>query len=306
MSRDPWLSVVVPWWSRAEFVRQTLESMARQTEQDFECLIVDQGQEDTLQVLDEYRGRFDFRVVVEPRHSDWMSKTNTGFRQARGRFVCMLHTDDVWHPDRIATLRFTHQEHPEAGLLFHAVRYVDSASHELGHWHAPLPADRLLSSSEVLEPLIVQNFISCPAPMLRRDLIGSGVDPTLWYTGDWDLYLRVASATQSVYLAEPLADFRLHTTSLTMQGSRSRADFRRQLDEILRRFGETVPARQLRIARFSNAVNVALADAFHGNVSGLFSLLPRALDLGTSVWGRYLNDSRILERSYARLRLTMR
>lgn len=306
MSRDPWLSVVVPWWSRAEFVRQTLESMARQTEQGFECLIVDQGTEDSLQLLDEYRGRFEFRIVLEPRHSDWMSKTNTGFRQARGSYVCMLHTDDVWHPNRVATLRAAHERHPDAGLLFHAVRYVDSSSRELGHWHAPLPVDRLLSSSEVLEHLIVQNFISCPAPVLRRDLVGMGVDTTLWYTGDWDLYLRVASVTSSVYLREPLADFRLHTTSLTMQGSRSSADFRRQLDQILERFGDTVPSRQLHIARFSNAVNVALADAFHGSVNGLFGLLPQALRLSASDWGRYLNDSRIFERTCARLRLSMR
>jgi glycosyltransferase involved in cell wall biosynthesis len=310
MSAEPWLSVVVPWWNRLEYVRETLDSMARQTDKGFECLIVDQGHEDSASVLGEYAGRFDFRVVQTPGPTDWMSKTNVGFQAARGRYVCMLHTDDVWRADRVATLRAVHERHPTAGFLLHPVRFIDPMSRSLGKWHAPLPTDRLLSSAEVLDHLIVQNFISCPAPVLRRDLVGTGIDPSLWYTGDWELYLRVAVSTTSVYIDEPLADFRLHTTSLTMQRSRSSSDFRQQLDRVLERFEGAVPRarreRLVNLARFSNAVNAALADGFHGRMRGLLSVLPHALRLGRGDFGRYLNDSRILERTSARLRLLKR
>jgi glycosyltransferase involved in cell wall biosynthesis len=309
MQSEPWLTVVVPWWTRQAYVGEMLESMARQTDQGFECIIVDQGHDKTLRLVDSYAGRFDFRVVLAPEHSDWMSKTNLGFEQARGRYVCMLHTDDVWRPDRVARLRAAHARHPHAGLLFHAVRFIDPESRALGTWHAPLPQDRLLSSAEVMEHLIVQNFISCPAPVLRKDCIGAGIDASLWYTGDWDLYLRVALRTSSVYLDEPLADFRLHTASLTMQRSRSSHDFRRQLELILERFEDAVPRAQqqrlLAIARFSNAVNVALAEGFHGRFLALLGLIPRALRLGPTDLALYLNDSRIVERTSARLRLKL-
>lgn len=310
MSTEPWLSVIVPWWQRLSYARETLESMARQTDQGFECIIVDQEKHTALALVDEYAGRFDFRVVHAPEHPDWMNKTNAGFRAARGRYLCMLHTDDVWRPDRVATLRAAHQRHPDAGLLFHAVRFVDPKSQALGEWRAPLPPDRLLPSQQVLEHLIVQNFIACPAPALRRDLVGAGIDPALWYTGDWDLYLRVALATSSVYIAETLADFRLHTTSLTMVGSRAGADFQEQLAQILERFEAALPpARRLellRVARFSNAVNVAFAAGFHGRLRPLLGLIPRALGLGLPDFRRYLNDSRIVERTSARMRLGWR
>jgi glycosyltransferase involved in cell wall biosynthesis len=299
--------VVVPWWNRLEYARETIESMARQTDQDFECIIVDQGFDSTLSLLEEYAGRFTFRILCAPEYPDWMSKTNTGFEAARGRYVCMLHTDDVWRPDRVARLRAAHARHPGAGFLMHAVRFIDPSSRTLGEWHAPLPPDRLLGSADVIEHLIVQNFISCPAPVLRKDLIGPGIDPSLWYTGDWELYLRVALATSTVYLDETLADFRLHTTSLTMQKSRSSADFRRQLDQILERFEAAVPParrqRLLRVARFSNAVNAAFAEGFHGRLRPLLGLVPHALRLGPADWRRYLNDSRIVERTSARFRL---
>ncbi|HEU4579289.1 MAG TPA: glycosyltransferase [Polyangiaceae bacterium] len=309
-SNEPWLSVVVPWWGRPAYVRETLESMASQTEGGFECLIIDRGPEDSSSWLEPYRGRFDFRLVTTSGETDWMSKTNVGFQQARGRFCCMLHTDDVWRPQRVARLRAAVERHPEAGLIFHPVRFVNSKSRLLGEWHAPLPTDRLLDSAEVLQHLIVQNFISCPAPLLRKDLLGPGIDPALWYTGDWELYLRVASAAPCVYIDELLADFRLHTSSLTMQRSRSAVDFRAQLDQIPERFAAALPeaerARLLRIARFSNAVNVALAGAFHGQLRSLGGVLSRASGLGLQDYARYLRDSRIVERTRARLRLALR
>lgn len=309
-SREPWLSVVVPWWGRPAYVRETLESMARQTEGGFECLIADRAPEDSARWLESYRGRFEFRLVTTAGETDWMSKTNAGFQQARGRFCCMLHTDDVWRPQRVARLRAALERHPEAGLLFHSVRFVDPESQPLGEWRAPLPPDRLLESTELLEHLIIQNFISCPAPVLRKDLLGTGIDPTLWYTGDWDLYLRVAATTRSVYIDELLADFRLHTGSLTVQRSRSGADFRTQLDLIPERFAARLPeaqrARLLRIARFSNAVNVALAGAFHGQFGSLLGVVPRAAGLCPRDFVRYWQDSRILERTTARMRLALR
>jgi glycosyltransferase involved in cell wall biosynthesis len=307
MANSPWLSVVVPWWNRQAYALETLESMARQTERGFECIVVDQGRDATLRVAEAYRDRFDLRVVYAPEHADWPSKTNVGFREARGQYVCMLHTDDVWRPDRVARLREARERHPQASLLFHAVRFIDPASRELGLWRAPLAPDRLLPGTDVLEHLIIQNFISCPAPVLRRQIVGAGIDPSLWYTGDWDLYLRATLAGSAVYIDEPLADFRLHRTSLTMQNSRSTQDRRQQLDRVLERYGRELPdARReelLRVARFSNAVNVALADGFHGKWSSLLRLIPRASSLGIADWRRYLSDSRIAERTSARLKL---
>ena len=310
MANRPWLSVIVPWWHRLAYARETLESVARQTDRDFECIVVDQGSDPTLRTARAYADRFELRIVCAPEHADWPSKTNVGFREARGRYVCMLHTDDVWRPDRVARLREAHERHPEAGLLFHAVRFIDPMSRQLGLWRAPLPPNRLLAGAEVLEHLIVQNFISCPAPVLRRDIVGSGVDPSLWYTGDWDLYIRATLACSAIYIDEPLADFRLHRTSLAMQKSRSAHDFRRQLDCILERYEQALPpARRdelLRVARFSNSVNVALAQGFHGDWSLLLRLIPELRRLRLRDFRRYLEDSRIVERTSARIKLACR
>jgi hypothetical protein len=59
----------------------------------------------------------------------------------------------------------------------------------------------------------------------------------------------------------------------------------------------------VRGGRFSIAVNVALAAGFHGSWGPLLHLLLRAKGLGLTDWRRYLSDSRIFERTSARIGL---
>ena len=80
-----------------------------------------------------------------------------------------------------------------------------------------VPADLLL------ERLMVQNFVAIPAPAINRDafLRVGGMDKSLWYTADWDLYLKLACAGPVYYAHEALTCFRVHGDSQTMTGSRS-------------------------------------------------------------------------------------
>ena len=61
---------------------------------------------------------------------------------------------------------------------------------------------------------------------LRESAVAAGgLDETLWYTADWDLWLKLAAAGPTVYLPRPLAAFRVHPESQTATRSRSADDF---------------------------------------------------------------------------------
>lgn len=174
-------------------------------------------------------------------------------------------------------------------------------------WRCPLPADRAIPSAEVLERLLVQCFISTPAPVFRKDawLACGGLDEALWFTADWDIWLKLAARGPVLYHDSVTTAFRVHGGSLTMTGSRDISDFTQQLEIVLDRHlpGLTAGADPVvRRARVSIAVNTALASASAGNPR----LLPRAaselLRLGPSGIYRYLRDSRIVERVAPRVR----
>jgi len=303
--------VIMPTYNSERYLRETFESLVAQDERGFECVVVDGGSTDaTPDIIGEYSRSLDVRVFLRPDFPNWIGKTNFGFAEAAAEHVCMLHHDDLWNAGRAGAVRRALASNPETALVLHPSTLIDGAGRAVGQWSCPLePVPQSYAPQQMLERLLVQNFISVPSPTFRRDtaLEVGGVDPSLWYTGDWDFYLKLASTGPTVYLDEPLSSFRLHGASLTVTGSANGAEFRRQLDTVLERhigsiMNDDVRHRVQRTARASNEVNAALAAALHGS----YGELPRAFGalaaLGPAGWRRYFRYSRISERVGARLR----
>src|SRR5207244_2105039 len=102
---------------------------------------------------------------------------------------------------------------PAAAMHLHAAQIVDERGKRLSLWRCPLPAgDRPVPAQQMLTRLLVQNFIAVPTPTIRREafLQVGGLDETLWYTADWDLYLKLSSAGAVYYHPDLLASFRIH------------------------------------------------------------------------------------------------
>ena len=306
----PWLSVVMPTYNGERYLRETFESLVAQEERGFECVVIDGGSTDaTRAIIDEYSRVLEVRLFIQPEFPNWIGKTNFGFRQAAAEHVCMLHHDDLWNAGRAGAVRRALAAHPDAALVLHPSTLIDPDGKAVGQWSCPLEPGRSYPPQEMLERLLVQNFISVPSPTFRRDaaLEVGGVDPALWYTGDWDFYLKLAATGPTVYLGEPLSSFRLHGGSLTVTGSANSVDFRRQLDTVLDRHiaaidDDRVRQRVQRTARASNDVNSALAAALHGSYTQLPRALGAVIALGPLGWRRYLEYSRIGERVTSRIR----
>jgi hypothetical protein len=238
-----------------------------------------------------------------------MAKTNFGVEQAKGKWICMLHQDDLWLPNRSAELQNWLLNQPDAVMHLHPCYIVDEIGRRLGLWRCPLPADGSPVPAQLLyKRLLVQNFIGIPAPAIRRDayLMVGGLDKALWYTADWDLYLKIASIGNICYHSTPLACFRVHRNSLTVLGSQDIQDFRKQHTAIVdRHIDKLLPDSRtatLRISAASIEVNVALAAAVAGKFGAISKAIRSVLFLGPAGIARYLSYSRIVDRALPRLR----
>lgn len=314
MVRPPWLSVVMPTYNGEQFLSKALESIMMQDERDIEIVAVDDGStDDTLGVLRSYIDRLPLRISEQERGENWVVGTNRGLRSAVGTYISLLHQDDFWMPGRLRAIKRLLASGTVPSLLVHPVWFVDIEGKPIGRWRCPLPTGRDLHPDIVTDRLIVQNFISVPGAVFPRELaldLG-GLDERLWYTADWDLWLRLARRGTTRYLPTLLAAFRIHPRALTLTRSAQLHEFRQQLEIVLDRHlidpaglgahGEGVAA----TARFSVEVNVALAAMAHRRRPHLLRLLLQFLQLGPARWGKYIRDSRILERTRARLRASL-
>ena len=150
--------------------------------------------------------------------------------------------------------------------------------------------------------------MSIPAPVVQKRawLECGGMDTALWYTADWDLYLKLVSHGPAVYCDRPSTAFRIHGNSLTVSGSRNVRDFERQMQIVLERHCELVPSSMLpktqRRAKASITVNCALVEASYGSAPALARAFGTVAALGPAQALAYVRDSRILERTLPRLR----
>ena len=306
----PWLSVIVPSHNGERWLAAALQSVADQKDNGIEVIVVDGSATDaSLEIVKSFSDKLLIRAQRRCDLESWTAKTNFGVEQARADRICILHQDDLWLPNRCAELRKWLSTQSDGVMHLHPSYIIDESERRLGLWRCPLPAGEAPVQAHILiERLLVQNFIGIPAPTIRRDAYLSigGLDNTLWYTADWDLYLKLSAIGGVYYHSSPLVCFRVHKDSLTMSGSRNSVDFQSQHQAILDRHADKLAlearAKILPIAKVSLDLNTALAAAVAGQFSQLGKAVISLLMLGPCSMGRYFYYSRIVERAFPRLR----
>jgi glycosyltransferase involved in cell wall biosynthesis len=311
LSRDahtPWLTVVIPSYCGERWIDIALQSLVCEAVDGIEVLVIDGSPTSaTLDIGRNYMDRLRLRVFERRDLPSWQAKTNFGVQMAESNHVCWLGVDDVWLPGRANAARAWIDAAPNTALHLAPSAIVDKHGGRLGVWRCPLNANGELPSRLVTERLLVQNFVAAPAPIFRKDAwMGcGGVDEGLWYTADWDIWLKLAALGPVRYHDLITVGFRIHGSALTVTGSRDAAKFADQMHIVLSRHFAKLGGNSKgieRAARASIAVNAALASASTGDNSGLLRAVSQVLRLGPFGIHRYLRDSRILDRVVPRVR----
>jgi glycosyltransferase involved in cell wall biosynthesis len=310
----PWLSVIVPTYNGAAFLPAALDSICAQNDAGLEVIAVDDGSTDaTPQILSYYTNHLPLRII-ERRVGNWAENTNLGLEQAHGEWACFLHQDDLWRPGRLAAIRHAISSDSPPALLLHAADFIDSIGQTVGRWRCPLPpGTRGSAPARTAARLLVQNFVPLPTAVFQRSdaLRVGGLNPALWFTADWDFWLKLAALGQTIYLPKALAAFRLHAQSQTIARSGRSEEMRQQYQTVFdlhwRTWGARVdsPDRVKSAAQLSREINVALAARHHSEPIAWQRFLS-AMVVGPGKWTYFLRNSRIFERVVGRLRARLK
>jgi Glycosyl transferase family 2 len=300
----------MPTYNGEKFIAAALESVRDQHDDRIELVVVDDGSSDhTLDIVRGFAGVLPIRLITPGRLGNWVAATNLGLREAVGDWACFLHQDDLWLPGRLARLR-REMESNQGALIVHDAVYVGPDGQGLGPWTCPLPPGAVPSNLFV-ERLLIQNFIAIPSPVFRRSAViqGGGLDEALWFSADWDLWLRLGTLGPVRFIAEALCAFRVHPASQTAARELLPNEWEQQLTTVLAQHLKDWPITGSlrtsveRVARASIAVNSALSAASRGEPAKPAAVLLQLLALGPWGWHRYLRDSRIVQRVGSRLRV---
>lgn len=107
MSKDPLITIVVPVYNVAHYVKRCIDSLTEQTYKKLEIIIVDDGSTDDSGRICDNLAKHDKRVVVYHKTNGGLSSArNFGIKKAKGKYICLVDSDDYAKKDFVRKLVF--------------------------------------------------------------------------------------------------------------------------------------------------------------------------------------------------------
>ena len=203
------LSIIVPIYNVASYLRKCVDSLLTQDISDYEIILVDDGSPDECpQICDEYAEKYDNIRVVHQKNAGLSAARNSGIKIATGDYIMFVDSDDYLQPnvlgalleqvkrDNLDVLRFRYQNVRESGEAF--APYKDMTNY---NDYSAEPTDGLAFLNERMgnQCYVVQFLVK--AEIVRQELFIPGID---FEDTDWTPRMllrakRVASTDLVVY-----------------------------------------------------------------------------------------------------------
>ena len=97
------VSIVIPNYNSKKYIAKTLDSVISQTYTNWECIVVDDcSTDDSVEVIKEYQQK-DKRIKLyqQEKNSGVANVRNVGIANAKGDYIALLDSDDLWTEDKI-------------------------------------------------------------------------------------------------------------------------------------------------------------------------------------------------------------
>ena len=219
------ISVIVPAYNAAAFLKEALESVRAQTQPPAEVIVIDNGSRDATPTIAQDAGA---RLLRLNRPSVSAAR-NAGIRAASAAWVAFLDADDVWDPDKLASQWRAVEQCPEIGIVITDFTEFDSTGvlsrsflERRPNYQAIIrrevaPAVMCCDASSFQTHFLRGNFFAPSTVLTRRDLLLEvGLfDERLTHMEDRELWLRMLPRTVVAVVERPLVHARLHTSNAT-------------------------------------------------------------------------------------------
>lgn len=208
----PRVSVVMSVHDGRPYLIQAVQSILKQTFEDFEFIIINDGSSDGSQtVLEQFAERDDRIRLLHQTNRGLTASLNRGLELARGTYIARMDDDDISHPDRFERqVRFL-ENNPDVGVLGGGARVIDENGDPTDYWMPPT------KHGHITWRLLFNACFTHPSVMVRRALLQELGGYADWArcSQDHELWTRAALATRLAALPDELIQFRRSEGSIT-------------------------------------------------------------------------------------------
>jgi glycosyltransferase involved in cell wall biosynthesis len=191
-----------------QLLKETLDSVLRQTVPVHEIIVIDDGSTDgTQEVARQYGSPV---ILLTQDHAMEAVARNRGIARATGEWIALLDSDDIWKPTKIEQQLRHVEQHPECSL-------VHTGFYQFGAREGAPSYPRFLEGNYTVERLLFAEDWICTSSVLFRRKIQMANHEWAWGCSDILFFADLIRAGMSFgYLSEPLVGYRVHDGSLNL------------------------------------------------------------------------------------------
>ena len=219
------VSVIVPNYMHANYLRSRLESIINQTYTDYECIMLDDSSSDhSVEILKEYVERDPrFKLFVNDVNSgSTFAQWNLGVTKSNGKYIWIAESDDIADCNFLKRTVDILEQNNDIALTYCQSILIDESDMILGLW-------------EYDDPIFTRNLQMCGIDFIESFLLNSNYIPNasavvfrkkdffnvgksvvkLTNNGDWNLWLKLLTRGDLYFISRPMNYFRQHQYSVT-------------------------------------------------------------------------------------------
>lgn len=225
------VSVIIPNYNHAPYLKQRIESVLAQTYQNFELILLDDESKDKSQkIIQAYANHPQVRhtVLNQGNSGSAFCQWDRGMELAIGKYIWIAESDDWADPEFLSNLVPMAEAHEDVGVVYSKSRIVDKKGNPLGDtggWTDDLDLQRWQSDyinegyDEIKRYLIKKNTIpSASAVLFRRSVLEKTrpIDIQFQLCGDWMFWIKMLGQSKVAYCSKILNFWREDTSNARM------------------------------------------------------------------------------------------
>ncbi|MCZ8197297.1 MAG: glycosyltransferase family 2 protein [Flavobacterium sp.] len=202
----PLISVILPVYNVASYINEAIDSILKQTIQDYEILVIDDCSTDnTISIIEAIKDSR-IKIIRKEKNKGLIDSLNFGFKIAQGKYIARMDGDDICYPNRF-----------EEQISF----LEDNSQYILcGSWAKVIGFDSVMKvkekHDEIVTDFLLTNSIIHPTVMIRnKSLEKFEFDQSMIAVEDYDYWTKLCFEGKFYNIPKPLLLYRIHDNQVS-------------------------------------------------------------------------------------------
>lgn len=199
---EPLVSVIMPAYNAEKYIAQSIDSVVKQSYQNWELLITDDRSNDnTQQIVKQYSNQDSrIKLFVNEENGGAGVARNNSIQQAKGRFIAFLDADDQWLPEKL-TKQIAFMQKNNYAFTFTAYQKLEGEQ---------LRSNVIPPNLTTYKKLLSSNVVGCLTAIYDTEILGKQYMPLIRKRQDMGLWLNILKQVPKAYsLPNVLALYRV-------------------------------------------------------------------------------------------------